>query len=148
MGLLWFIIGGLVLGAATVLTREWFSGRRPAAFIPDQSVVVVPAVRLDRGMLTDLERLAAQGRFAEAVHAMLLRTFESIGAQRALPSALTSREVLARAGLSDGAHGALRELVLAVECTLFGGQEATAEDYRRCVASYERVLSADGVEAS
>lgn len=77
---------------------------------------------------------------------LLLRTFEDIGRQAALPRAFTSREILARVRAAEDARAALGQLVSSVELCIFGGAEPSADDYARCRASFERVLGATGIE--
>jgi hypothetical protein len=80
----------------------------------------------------DPEALAAQGRFAEAIHALLLRALR--GLARALGGfarGLTSREILPRAP-AGAPRAALEELVGTVERHEFGAQPLSAADFERC----------------
>ena len=72
--------------------------------------------------------LAAEGCYAEAVHALLLAVLAvpRLG-DRGLPAAATAREIARRLGSDD-----LRQLVAAAELAHFRGQPATADDFRRC----------------
>jgi hypothetical protein len=90
--------------------------------------------------LGDADALAAAGRFGEAIHVLLLRTFEELMRKldRPVPRSRTSREILAEVPLPDEARGALAHLVSAVELSFFGGAEPGAEDYRTCVATFQR----------
>jgi hypothetical protein len=94
------------------------------------------------GEIPDPDSLARKGRFAEAVHALLLlaqrRLVERAGG---ISPALTSREILSRVKLPDGARTALRHLVLSVESCLFGGRTAGPAEYAGCRESYDRFLS-------
>lgn len=141
--LLWIVVGLTVVAGLVLLGRELLAGAGAARRSPqpaeDAAAVVLPPALLD-----DAGRLAAEGRFGEAIHVLLLRTFEAIGRARRLPASLTSREVLARAGLPEEARAALADLVGAVEQSRFGGAEPGPEEYRRCAASFERVLAARG----
>lgn len=140
------VAGLVVVGLLAVLLREFKTGRGPpeaAATRPADAVFVAP----ERTVLDDAERLAAAGRFAEAVHALLMRTIEALGRQIVVSRALTSREILARAGLPTDARVALADLVSAVEITRFGGRGADADDYARCVACFDRIRVALGARA-
>jgi hypothetical protein len=138
------VLGGLLLfGVGAVTNREL----RAAKAKPSPAQAPAAPVELAASLIDDAAALAAEGRFGEAVHALLLRTFEALAHQAALPRALTSREILARVPLQPTAHAALAELVSAVEITQFGGAEADATDYARCADAFAQVLAADGVRA-
>ena len=82
----------------------------------------------------DPEALAAQGRFAEAIHILLLRALTELGrrGKGLVPDSLTSREILRRVHLPPGAGEALGELVRAVEISHFGGADTGRFDYEQC----------------
>jgi hypothetical protein len=98
----------------------------------------------------DPEALARDGRFAEAVHALLLLAQRAVERRRGepFPRALTSREILRRAKLPGGARDALSSLVLAVEVSLFGGADVGAPDYEACSDRFRSLESALGEEAA
>ncbi len=93
--------------------------------------------------LAAAEALAAQGRFAEAIHVLLLRTLEVLSQNLAgrLSPALTSREILARIPLRAAAREALAGLVSAVELCHFGGSQATEGDFRICQDRFRHFAS-------
>lgn len=96
-----------------------------------------------RLQVPDPEQLAASGRFAEAIHALLLRALV-LAARRldlSWPRSLTSREILRRGKLPDGASSQLGQLIQRVEVHHFGGQEPVAEDFTRCREIYQRLSS-------
>jgi hypothetical protein len=95
----------------------------------------------------DAEALAAQGSYAEAVHALLLRTLEALSRAARLSPALTSREIVARVTLSPRARLALRGLVYAVEVSRFGGTEPGEEEYRACRERFQEFLATYGTPA-
>jgi hypothetical protein len=84
--------------------------------------------------LEDAEDLARRGRFAEAIHTLLLRTLGELARSAAVrvAPAMTSREILARVPLLADARSALSGLIAAVELTHFGDEPANAADYERC----------------
>ncbi len=102
--------------------------------------------------LGDAEELATRGEFREAIHTLLLRTLQELvrsSAVRVGPS-LTSREILGRVPLSPDARDALRGLIIAVELTHFGSDDATLEDYAGCRAQFQKfatAFSARGIAA-
>ena len=95
-------------------------------------------------VLRDADALASAGRYAEAIHVLLLRTIEAMRARldRHLAPSLTSREILTRVALGDDARHALGVLVSAVEVSLFGGRSADTDEYQKCRTSFERFAEA------
>ncbi len=94
--------------------------------------------------LGDAEELAARGEYREAIHTLLLRTLQELvrsSAVRVGP-AMTSREILGRVPIAPDARDALQGLIVAVELTHFGDDEATAEDYQRCLAQFQKFATA------
>jgi hypothetical protein len=100
--------------------------RERDADAPDEGVIVRP--------LGDADELARLGRYAEAIHTLLLRTLQELARSAALQvaPAETSREILARVPLLGDARVALAGLVTAVEITHFGDDEPSGDDYARC----------------
>jgi len=90
------------------------------------------------------ETLAADGRFVEAMHELLL---EALGAIRTwlgdrLADSLTSREILYQAPLPEPGRGALREIIGRVEWTYFGEHPAQHADYLGCRENFDRLREA------
>jgi hypothetical protein len=133
----------LYAGAAVVvaLLLVWlvrlFRSRRTRDDEADVGAEAAPSldVRLDAP-----DRLAAAGRFAEAIHALLLETLAALSRASRLPSSYTSREILDRARLPGRAREALSGLVLAVEVSHFGGAPATSREYELCLARFHDFL--------
>lgn len=101
----------------------------------------------------DLETRVRRGEYGAAIHLLLLRALERLaGRGRRIPAGRTSREVLSSCGdLAPSAHGALAELVAAVESYLFGGREPGRGDFERCRHAFgvvERALSGTPGDAS
>jgi hypothetical protein len=90
--------------------------------------------------LDSAERLAAAGRFAEAIHLLLLETLAALSRAAQLAPSLTSREIVARVPLPARARDALLGLVLAVEISRFGGAPAGERDYRACLERFHAFL--------
>jgi hypothetical protein len=90
------------------------------------------------------EDLARQGRYAEAMHVLLLRSLAEMRRRmgEAFADSLTSREILRRASLSDEGRGALRDIVIRVEWTYFGEHPASLSDYAACRKSYDGFIAA------
>jgi hypothetical protein len=110
----------------------------------------------DEAMTADLERrdpalvlaaadeLAAEGRYAEAMHVLLLRGLADIRARLDEPFAdsLTSREILRSTRLPDRARDSLRDVVGHVEWTYFGEYPAGQHDYAACRTSFNALEQA------
>jgi len=84
--------------------------------------------------------LAAEGRYAEAIHVLLLDTLAALSRAARLAPSLTSREVVARVALPARARAALAGLVAAVEVSRFGGAEPGQEEYLACLARFDDFL--------
>ena len=104
-----------------------------------------PPVARARALLSDADKLAAEGRFAEAVHMLLFRSIEDIDAKRphSVKPALTSRDILDLRGLPAGAREALARLVATVEWSFFGGRPVGAADFSMCRRAYEEFAFPD-----
>jgi len=81
----------------------------------------------------DAARLAAEGRYAEAVHALLLAAIRHFAARTrtAIQPSRTSRELVRTLPLAPDAREAFADLVRTVELSLFGGEPLGAEEYER-----------------
>ncbi len=97
-----------------------------------------PAAGLPLAALGPAEALAAEGRFAEAVHRLLIDAlaFLAARASHSIPRSWTSREILGALRLLPAAREALRELVDAVEISRFGGRPVGEADWRRAHAAF------------
>ena len=144
--LLWTV---LAIAAATLLVLTymrlrhgkwrlpWGKGEVPD-FIAAEEDEWRPEAAPVRSWLEEADALAATGRFAEAIHHLLLRSIEDIARRRPrlVRPALTSRELSA----SDGIPSAARELFAAiarlVEQSLFGGREVGAADWDEARSAY------------
>src|SRR4029079_7048078 len=82
----------------------------------------------------EVDALAAQGAFGEAIHRLLLLVQERLRSriEHGFQSSLTSLEILRRAHLRAEATPACGGLVRAVETTLFGQQVANLATYQLC----------------
>jgi hypothetical protein len=87
----------------------------------------------------DADALAAEGRFADAIHVLLLRALREVArAGGEFARGMTSREVVFRVD-DPAARAALAELVAAVERHEFGARALGAGDFSRCRAASELV---------
>lgn len=90
------------------------------------------------------DELAAEGRFVEAMHVLLLQGLAAIraGLDEEFADSLTSREILRRARLSDPGRASLRDIVNRVELSYFGQYPAALTDYQACRASFNTLTQA------
>ena len=90
------------------------------------------------------DELAAQGRFVEAMHVLLLQALAEIRRRldEEFADSMTSREILYSKRLSDALRRPLREVVARVEWSYFGEHPAAREDYVACRASFGALTQA------
>jgi len=135
------VVGGLIVSwiAREAIAR---TRRRRAPSAPVELVTVEAAApaRLPASF-DDASRLAGQGRYAEAVHALLLAAIRHFAARAKTPvqPSRTSRELVRLLALAPDAREAFAELVRTVELSLFGGGEVGAEDYERSRARFQEL---------
>jgi hypothetical protein len=113
---------------------------RPASPL---TVAIAPGAAEDvaAGDLAEIDSLARAGRYAEAVHALLLHGLLLLRRQLGLQLApsLTSREILHVPALPRLSRQALEVIIAAVELCHFGARPADEALYRRCRERYEQI---------
>jgi hypothetical protein len=119
---------GLVMGGLKL------SGAEPWRPAPEQA----------RALLEEADRLAAEGRFVEAAHLILLRSIQDIQARRprAVAVSLTSRDIARLEALPPPARTLFSGIAEAVEISLFGGRPLDREGYARCREAYSSFVEA------
>lgn len=92
-----------------------------------------------RVLLNDADALAAQGRYAEAVHILLFRSIQDIQTQRphAVNRSLTSREISRLSILSPKAKEGFSLIGRLVENSFFGGGALDKADYETSKTAYK-----------
>ena len=109
----------------------------------DPDVSTVPDLRPEatraRALLEDADALAAEGRFAEAVHLLLFRSIEDIQEKKTgvIGRSLTAREIGALGVLPDWIRDTLSPIIRIVERSFFGGQDVTEAGWQQARQSYE-----------
>ena len=95
-------------------------------------------------MLDAADELAAQGRFVEAMHVLLLQALADIRKrlQEEFADSMTSREILRSRQVSDALRRPLRDVINRVEWTYFGGHPAARDDYLACRTSFSTLVAA------
>lgn len=137
------LAGLVVLGLYLFAKR----GSRPASRVaPDRVTaaqivphqVVAHAPKLPPGPIDEAERLAAAGRYGEAIHLILLRFLADMRHMTSvvLADSSTSREILRSPSVPAALRDGLATLVGAVELCHFGGHEADQKLFDHCAAAY------------
>lgn len=140
----WLFWIGLALGVGMIL---YFLGRellltrfpslrrkRKAAAAPEWR----PEAERARTLLEDADRLAAQGRYGEAVRLILFRSIEDIDERwpGQVRPALTSRDIGELAVLPASARVTFASIAQVVEKSLFGGRMVDAAQFDSCRGAY------------
>ena len=141
---LWIVAGAILLWILYSLARQyghllrWNRKAEPRREWPAEQTWR-PTVAQARQLLAEADALAAQGRYGEAVHLLLLRSIEEIEARRPrlLRRALTSREIGGLSGLPEAARPAFHGIARAVERSRFAGEAVDAATFERCRKDYE-----------
>jgi hypothetical protein len=144
----WFKWGGWILLGAAGLAIAYFvvrhllqRGFSQADNFPLRPMPAwQPSAEQARLLLQDADALAAQNRFEDAAHLLLLFAIQEIGDRRpglVLP-ALTSREIATLDALSHQARQIFSHIALVVERCIFGGRALSADDYAEVRRTFEQ----------
>lgn len=144
------LIGALIVGTGFALYAvrdtlpRWPYAKPRKGGTPRASPTESAQVLRMEASAEDADTLAGEGRFAEAMHVLLLRSLVELRDRipTLVSDALTSREILQRAPLPGDGSVALRDLIDRVEVVHFGRREASSDDYRACRTSYGHLLDA------
>ena len=147
--LLWVLLAAAALALLLSLYRglrhgQWrFWRRRPAAAIPvEPEEEWAPEAAPARSWLREADALAAEGRYAEAVHHLLFRSVEDISRRRPklVRPALTSRELAAAPVLPPPARDLFSRIARLVERSLFGGRPVDENDWSSARSAYSDLV--------
>ena len=143
----WVFWGAVVLGAAAIvvfIVLEIARTRWPDLFKrkrkPGQSPVDWrPEAAVARALLAEADRLAAEGRYAEAARLLLHRSIEDIESRRPrlVRPAFTAREIAGLEGLPAAARQTFGFIAEIVERSFFGGRDVDADSFAACRRAYE-----------
>jgi hypothetical protein len=97
-----------------------------------------PTEAAARALLDEAERLAGEGRYAEATHLLLQRSVEDITRRHPglVRPSVTARDLSAAAALPARARGAFAAIARVVEASLFGGRPVDAAGWESCRTAY------------
>lgn len=140
------VVGGLLIVyfAAREVQATWTRRRRAAQ--ADRPADWTPEPARARALLEDADRLAAQGRFDEAVHLLLFRSIDDLAGRRpeAVRPALTSRDIARIEAMPGPARSAFSRIAEVVETSFFGGRPVGRDDFAECRRAYEAFAFAEG----
>ena len=144
--LLWTLLAVLLAMLIWVIVvrireGEWRLPRRrraAAVTVEPEEEVWAPDAAPVRAWLKEADALAAQGRYAEAVHHLLFRSIEDLARRRPrlVRPALTSRELAAAEAVPAPARDLFARIARLVERSLFGGRPVSADDWSGARAAY------------
>lgn len=113
--------------------------RRPAA-APDTEIDLPGAdTPHTPAWLIEADRLAAEGRYAEALHSLLLRCVQDVARRRPqlVRPSLTARDLARAEEIPGPARALFAEIAAAVEASLWGGRPVAQGDWQRGRDAYQ-----------
>ncbi len=134
LALIWMIVERLRSGEWRLPKRRRTSEAAAMADDDHWAPDAAPA----RAWLAAADRLAAEGRFAEAIHYLLFHSIDDIARRRPAlrrPS-LTSRELASASLLPSAVRPLFASIAVLVERSLFGGRPVGLEDWEVARAAY------------
>ena len=116
--------------APLIETRGSSASEEPDDWVPRREEALA--------LLEDADQLAAEGRFDEATHMLLLRSVSQIANARPnwVEPSSTAREIAALPALPDAARTAFSAISSRVERSLFALRSLGAEDWQAARAAY------------
>ncbi len=137
----WGVLALIVAAILYYIVREFGDLRWPWRKTEDDTEAEwVPDAAPARALLAEADALAAQGRFGEAAHLLLLRSVEDIEARKPtfLKPSSTAREIAGTLGLPEKARTTFALIARHVEASLFGGRDLDAGGWDQCREAYGR----------
>jgi hypothetical protein len=143
---LWVVIV-LAIGMLAYAFRDMFPiwwRRQGGAWTSDEIVTGDVQAQPPDAVVGAADDLAAQGRFVEAMHVLLLQGLADIRARldEKFADSFTSREILRSTKLSEAGRSSLRDIINRVEWTYFGEHPAGNTDYVACRTSFNALARA------
>jgi hypothetical protein len=105
----------------------------------------VAAAKRAAALLADADRLAAEGRYDEAAHVLLLRGVEDVDQSRPgrIRPSFTSRDIAELVGLPPRPKAAFATIAQAVERSVFGGRALDQAAWIVCRQAYGALAQAE-----
>jgi hypothetical protein len=137
---LWLVIA-VAIGVLLYAFRDLIPGlgmRRDGGWAADDMEFAGGRAGTPAAALGAADQFAAEGRFVEAMHVLLLQSLNAIRERldEQFADSLTSREILRSTRLPEAGRAPLRDIINRVELTYFGRQPAALADYVACRASF------------
>jgi hypothetical protein len=142
--------GGLIVGLAMIawfVIREFMGVRLERGGRTDfKATGWRPEPARAQALLEEADRLAAEGRFDEAVHVLLFRSIDDIAGRRPglVRPALTSRDIARLEAMPGDARSAFERIAEAVERSFFGGRAVGPDEFGRARADYQAFAFSEG----
>jgi len=151
LGMSWPVLEKVLIGLAVLaaLLLAWRLVAVLAGLRQQGGGEPEPGWAPDRGMaqalLEEADRLAAEGRYGEAAHLLLQRSFAHIAEARPdwLRPASTAREIATLPLLPESARAAFAEISRRVERSLYALRELDLGDWQAARAAYSRFALAE-----
>lgn len=138
----WLGLGALALGAVYLIGRAIYETRfaKPAQSKKEAVDIPLyqPAEAQARILLDEVDRLAAEGRYGEAVHTLLFRSIQDIDRNRpnVVRRSLTSREIGSLSVLTAEARRAFSTIAGVSELAHFGGVSVNKAGFETARKAY------------
>jgi len=138
----WLGIGVLAMGAAYLVGRALYETRFVKAEKKTEEAPEIPlyqpAQAQARILLDEVDRLAAEGKYGEAVHTVLFRSIQDIDRNRpnVVRRSLTSREIGSLSVLTTEARTAFSTIAGVSELAHFGGVLVNKAGFEKARAAY------------
>lgn len=138
----WLGLGALALGALYLFGRAIYETRFAAPKEKEEEAPEVPlyqpAQAQARILLDEVDKLAAEGRYGEAVHTLLFRSIQDIDRNRpnVVRRSLTSREIGSLPVLTQEARTAFSTIAGVSELAHFGGVSVNKAGFETARTAY------------
>ena len=134
-----------IAAVAWALWRFWPLIAERLGWRPTVVTEAAPLIEGDRvrALLAEADALAAEGRYAEAVHVLLWRSLEDIGARRpdAVAPDRTARAIAQGSALPPPIRDAFAQIARRVEISHFGGRGMDQSGWDAARDAYTAMLS-------
>jgi hypothetical protein len=141
----WVALALVIAGLLAFLASQIAESRHLAPPIPTSTVnPPAPAAPVTAGqLLAEADAFAAQGRYRDAMHCVLLAAMAHVARRfrDGAPDSATSREILRAAQLEPSERAALRDLVIRTDRAWFGEYSSDANDYAATRHCFQAFLS-------
>lgn len=139
----WLGIGALAVGALYLIGRAIYETRfaKPTQAKKEEEPEIPlyqPAEAQARILLDEVDKLAAEGRYGEAVHTLLFRSIQDIDRNRpnVVRRSLTAREIGSLSVLTENARTAFSTIAGVSELAHFGGVSVNKDGFETARKAY------------